>query len=137
MHRWTLPLLVFALAPACKKGSVVSIQIAPSSATIPRNTTQSFSATVAGANDKSVYWSVEESGGGWVDAAGLYTAPGVPGTYHVRAIARADPGASARAEVVVELDSSLPPFIDSFTASPADLAAGQVATLSWKLSGRP
>ncbi len=116
MHRWTLPLLVFALAPACKKGSVVSIQIAPSSATIPRNTTQSFSATVAGANDKSVYWSVEENGGGWVDA---------------------DPGASARAEVVVELDSSLPPFIDSFTASPADLAAGQAATLSWTLSGGP
>jgi hypothetical protein len=50
-----------------------------------------FSATVTGATDRSVTWSVQEgAAGGTITAAGVYTAPSTAGTYHVVATSRAD-----------------------------------------------
>jgi len=48
-----------------------------------------------------VKWSVQEQGGGSVDATGRYTAPAAAGTYHV-AVERTDaPGVRAVATVTV------------------------------------
>jgi hypothetical protein len=46
---------------------------------------------------------VDEPGGGTVDATGRYTAPQLPGTYHVTATSVVDRSRSARAELVVGL----------------------------------
>ena len=51
--------------------------------------------------DGGVIWEVLEPGGGTVDAAGRYTAPGTPGTYHLRATSRAEPTRSAVVAVEV------------------------------------
>ncbi len=81
---------------------VVSVSISPAQVTLAIGTSQPFSATVTGADNTAVTWSVEEgAAGGSVSAAGLYTAPSVPGTYHVVAQSVADATKSARATVTV------------------------------------
>lgn len=58
--------------------------------------TRQFGATVTGAPDQRVTWSVlEGAAGGSVSASGLYSAPAVLGDYHLIATSTADPGASA------------------------------------------
>jgi hypothetical protein len=48
-----------------------------------------FAASVSGASDTVVTWSITD-GGGEITAAGLYTAPALPGTATVKATAQAD-----------------------------------------------
>jgi hypothetical protein len=55
----------------------------------------------SGEVSSGVTWSVVEPEGGTITPDGIYTAPEVPGTYTVRAIAQADPGASGTASVTV------------------------------------
>ena len=69
--------------------------VTPPTATVPRLGTQDFTASAP------VTWSVLESGGGSVDAAGHYTAPGLVGTYHVRASLVDDPNVTATVAVTV------------------------------------
>jgi hypothetical protein len=57
--------------------------------------TRTFSATVLNTSNTTVTWDVLESGGGSVTAAGVYTAPAIPGTYRVRATSQADPTKNA------------------------------------------
>ena len=66
-------------------GQTVTVQTAPADASVAPGATVQFSAQVTGTSYTSVVWSVAEAGGGTVDAAGLYTAPANPGTFHVRA----------------------------------------------------
>jgi hypothetical protein len=83
----------------------------------------SFSASVAGAADTSVDWSVQEgAAGGTVTPAGLYTAPQDAGTYHVVATSRADRTRSAVAAVTVT-DRIL-----SVTVTPAQTTVAPGAT---------
>jgi hypothetical protein len=79
----------------------VSISVSPSTFSIQTGAARQLTASVVGANDTGVLWSVEESGGGTVDANGLYTAPSAPGTFHVVATSHADPTARAVAEAHV------------------------------------
>jgi hypothetical protein len=59
-------------------------------------------ATVTGATDTSVTWSVQEgAAGGTITSAGVYTAPTSEGTYHAVATSRADPARSAVATLTV------------------------------------
>jgi hypothetical protein len=51
--------------------------------------TRQFTASVSGTSDTTVTWSITDSGG-TITAAGLYTAPALPGTATVKATADAD-----------------------------------------------
>ncbi|MDC0711026.1 hypothetical protein POL68_21320 [Stigmatella sp. ncwal1] len=84
----------------------VAVTLSPTEALLAPGGTQAFTATVTGAADTAVNWSVTEAGGGTVDAAGLYTAPVTLGTYHVVATSAADPSKSATATVIVRPFSS-------------------------------
>jgi adhesin/invasin len=55
-----------------------------------------------------VTWSVQESGGGTVDANGTYTAPATPGTYHAVATSTADSTKSSVVAIVVVPSTSAP-----------------------------
>ncbi|HET9676336.1 MAG TPA: hypothetical protein VFP21_02395, partial [Solirubrobacterales bacterium] len=60
----------------------IVISISPQAARVPVGGAFQFSATVQGPAG-GVTWSVAEAGGGAVTPDGLYTAPAVPGTFHV------------------------------------------------------
>lgn len=76
------------------------VAISPTTDGMFVNQTCQFTATVTGTSNTAVTWSVQESNGGTV-TAGLYQAPGIPGTYHVVATSVADPTKSATAAVSV------------------------------------
>ena len=61
-------------------GSSVAVSISPGVATIAPGAAQAFTASVSGAANAAVTWSVQEgSAGGAVDGSGHYTAPAAPG----------------------------------------------------------
>ncbi|HLM48288.1 MAG TPA: hypothetical protein VK458_30775, partial [Myxococcaceae bacterium] len=82
-------------------GTPIAVSVSPTSAQVQAGATQTFTATVTGTSNTAVTWSVVESGGGSISAAGVYTAPATAGTYHVVATSVADSRRSATAEVVV------------------------------------
>ena len=76
--------------------------VTPTTVRLPAHGTQQFVASVTGAADARVTWKVDEPRGvGGVDSSGLYTAPGLAGTYHVVVTSVADGSRSARATVHV------------------------------------
>ena len=78
------------------------VTVTPATATVEIGTNQQFSATVTGATNTAVNWTVKEGpNGGSVTSAGLYTPPSVPGTYHVVATSTSDGSKSAEATVTV------------------------------------
>ena len=79
----------------------IVVSVSPTSTSLLTGATQQFSATVTGTSNTAVTWTVVEGGGGTVSAGGLYTAPGTPGTFHVKATSVADPSKSAQATVSV------------------------------------
>jgi len=88
----------------------VGVAVTPQAASVPAGGTATFSAMVTNSTDPAVSWSVvEASAGGVVSAGGLYTAPAIPGSYHVRATAHVDGLTQGDATVTV-------------VAPPADLA---------------
>ncbi|MBS1109562.1 MAG: Ig domain protein group 2 domain protein, partial [Anaeromyxobacteraceae bacterium] len=70
-------------APAA--GQTVVVATAPVETSVVPGTSVKFTAQVTGTADTSVRWSVDEADGGTIDAAGLYTAPAIEGTFHVTA----------------------------------------------------
>jgi len=81
--------------------SGVEVSISPSAVSLEAGATQQFTATVIGTSNAAVTWAVVESGGGAVSSGGLYTAPAVAGTYHVKATSVADTAAASTATVTV------------------------------------
>jgi hypothetical protein len=82
----------------------IGVLISPAAAYPVLNGTVSFQASVtglSGSQPSTVTWSVQESGGGTVDASGNYTAPGTAGAYHVVATSVADTTRSGAALVTV------------------------------------
>jgi len=78
----------------------VVVTVSPATAEVSACRSVTLSATVTGASDTAVTWTVQEgAAGGTVTAAGVYTAPGASGTYHVVATSRADPTRTAIATV--------------------------------------
>ena len=113
---------------------VISVSISPASATATTGGTASFTATVSGTTagqSTAVNWSVQESGGGAVDASGKYTAPGSAGTYHVVATSVADATKSKTAAVTV----SAPAALAIATASLPDGTAGSSYSASMFATG--
>ncbi|MFN0121366.1 MAG: DUF1800 family protein [Blastocatellia bacterium] len=87
----------------------VSVSVSPASETVATGATRQFTATVSGALNSAVTWSVNNLAGGnatvgTISAAGLYTAPAaLPGANPVtiRATSVADPMAAGAATVTV------------------------------------
>ena len=76
--------------------------LAPASANVTSGGSLQLQATVAGAADTGVLWSMRETAAaGSVDSAGLYTAPRSAGVYHVIATSHADPSRAAAAAINV------------------------------------
>ncbi|MBZ5642941.1 MAG: choice-of-anchor D domain-containing protein [Acidobacteriia bacterium] len=93
--------LIFFLAPT-QASAAVSVSISPSSVNLPASGTQQFTATVTGASDTSVTWTIQEGpAGGTISGAGLYAAPAVVGVYHVIATSNADNSQTVTATVGV------------------------------------
>jgi Bacterial Ig-like domain (group 2)/Galactose oxidase, central domain/Kelch motif len=82
--------------------SRVSVTVTPNSVTVLRDATQAFTAKVTGTTNTAVTWSVEESSGGTIDSAGLYTPPqNGAGTFHVIATSQANSAAAGAVAVIV------------------------------------
>jgi hypothetical protein len=82
---------------------VVSIAISPPELTLFTGRTQQFTATVSGADDHTVTWSITEgANGGSINTSGLYVAPATIGTFHVVAASVADKSKTATATVHVQ-----------------------------------
>ena len=82
--------------------AAVSITVTPASVNLSPGGTQQFTATVTGAADTSVTWTVQPAAsGGSILASGLYTAPATVGSYTVIATSNADVTQSATATVSV------------------------------------
>lgn len=89
-------------APTATTASSVSISTGTASASVISGQSTTFSATVANATNTGVAWSIQEgASGGTITAAGVYTAPTTPGTYHVIAAATQDPSKTATITVTV------------------------------------
>jgi hypothetical protein len=92
---------MFLVAPL-QMFATVSVTVNPSSVNMITNGKQQLTAIVTGASDTSVIWTVHEgAAGGSVTGAGLYSAPGSVGIYHVTATSNADPAKSATATIGV------------------------------------
>jgi len=93
---------IFFLLTPLHVFATVSVTINPSSVNLTPSATQQFTATVTGASDTSVVWTIQEGApGGTVTSGGLYSAPGAVGVYHVVATSNADPTQTATATVGV------------------------------------
>src|SRR5262249_12699774 len=94
--------LLASVWAGCSGTGPVAVAVSPSTSTLLTGQTQLLSATVTGAENSSVLWSV--SGGTLDDTstnAVTYTAPTMPGTYQVTATSVADPTQSATATITV------------------------------------
>jgi hypothetical protein len=83
--------------------SAVAVTVAPSTATLKAAATQQFTATVTGASNTAVTWSINPAVG-TLSTSGLYTAPAAVAaqqTVTVRATSVADPSKSAAATVTL------------------------------------
>ncbi len=84
--------------------SLISVTVTPNSVTVLRDATQAFTAKVSGTTNTTVTWSVEESYGGTIDSAGLYTPPqNGAGTFHVIATSQVNSAAIGSAVVTVPM----------------------------------
>ncbi len=87
--------------------AVVTVTISPTSATLAIGASGAFAATVSGASDTSVTYSVQEgTTGGTITTTGVYTAPSTAGTYHVVATSNSDSTKTAVATVTVQSGTS-------------------------------
>jgi len=81
--------------------SPVAVRIFPEDPAVSAGNKQTFKAEVTGLSP-DVTWGVQEgAAAGSITADGTYTAPVIPGTYHIIAISREDPTHAATAEVTV------------------------------------
>jgi hypothetical protein len=91
-------------SPAPTSPSLIGVTVTPNSVTVLRDATQVFTAKVTGTTNTAVTWSVEESSGGTINSAGLYTPPqNGAGTFYVKATSQANPAASGAAAVTVPM----------------------------------
>src|SRR5262249_38746480 len=89
---------------AGKVGDSPDMAIAPSPVSLEPGEALAFAATgpeAATGQPEAVRWTVEESGGGTVDAAGNYAPPDAEGTFHV--VASSTAAASRKAAVTVDV----------------------------------
>jgi|GEM_PF-762681 len=91
------------------QNAAILVTISPAAVTLAVNSTQQFSASVSGASNTAVTWSVNGVTGGnstvgTIAVSGLYTAPGAvpsPSTVTVTAMSQANASESASASVTI------------------------------------
>ena len=94
------------------------VALSPSSSSADACQTVAFSATVSGAGNQGITWSVREGpSGGTITSAGLYTAPSAAGTYHVVAASQADPTRTSEGTVTVAAERVLAVAVTPGTGS--------------------
>jgi Kelch motif/Bacterial Ig-like domain (group 2) len=96
---------------AAKGIAAVTVQqpqltISPAAVTLAPGGAQTFTASVAGFPNANLTWTVQETGGGVINSAGFYTAPGAAGFYHVVATSVEDTTLTASSTVTVTTSSS-------------------------------
>jgi hypothetical protein len=82
------------------------VTIAPVAVTVRPAGTQTFAATVSGLTNTAVKFTIQESVGGMINSAGLYTAPSADGLYHVVATSIEETTVTTSATVTVTNSSS-------------------------------
>lgn len=100
-------------------GGPISVSVTPTAASLGPSGTQTFTATVSGASNQSVTWTVS-SGQGAVSASGVYTAPAsIPSasTAKVRATSVADSSKWGEATVTLNPPAAVTVSIDPTAAS--------------------
>ncbi|HEU4382812.1 MAG TPA: hypothetical protein VFR85_04835 [Anaeromyxobacteraceae bacterium] len=110
----------------------ISVAVSPTSPVIDACQSVAFSATVTGTSNTAVTWSVlEGAAGGSITPSGLYTAPGVAGTYHVVATSSADPGSRSTVPVTVSAERVVSVQVSPSTVSvPANGSVQITATVT-------
>jgi uncharacterized protein YjdB len=120
------------------------LRIVPDNVTLQSGKTQIFSATIGGAVSREIAWFIEEgSTGGDIDSNGFYTAPTMPGVFHLGAISEANDGMRATATVTVLAVTSMvsisvsPPAVTLATGASAQFSAAVTGTtnvaVSWHI----
>jgi chitinase len=80
----------------------VAVAVNPQAADLYPGASQTFTASVTGAANQAVVWSVQEGAtGGTITNGGVYTAPAIDGTYHVVATSQQDPSKQTAVTVTV------------------------------------
>jgi hypothetical protein len=139
--------------------TTVSVSVSPVSASVTVNATKQFSATVQNSSNPGVTWSVNGVVGGnavtgWINPAGLYTAPASPTNVTVQAASVAVPAAVGTSAVTVTSAAPPPPPpppppLVSVTVSPSSVTLKTGATqrftasvknstnqsVTWKVNG--
>ncbi|MCC6263909.1 MAG: hypothetical protein IT169_10055, partial [Bryobacterales bacterium] len=113
-------------------GAPIAVSVTPTAVPLGPSGTQTFTATVSGASNQSVTWSVW-SGQGAVSTGGVYTAPAsIPSasTAKVRATSVADPSKYGEATVTLN-----PPSGPSITGFAPVNQTGSDATFSMLAQG--
>jgi glycosyl hydrolase family 39 (putative alpha-L-iduronidase) len=119
-------------------GGGVSVSISPGSASVQVNATTQFTATVTGAKNSKVNWSVDGVAGGngtvgTISGSGLYTAPSTNGLHTIKATSRSDTTkfATASATVTGAVVSV------SVSPSPASLTVNTTLQFTANVTGTP
>lgn len=81
----------------------IVLSVKPATASVLEGDKIRFIATANGENNASVKWMIIEKGAGEINADGVYTAPKIAGTFHIKAIYLADYTKSATAVISVKL----------------------------------
>jgi len=82
------------------------VTIDPAVVTLHPGGTRTFAASVSGLTNTAVNFTIQESAGGLINSAGLYTAPTAAGFYHVVATSIEETTVTASATVTVTTSSS-------------------------------
>jgi hypothetical protein len=110
----------------------ISLTISPPAAALASGAIQQFTASVTGAANTAVQWSVQEgAAGGIIGAAGIYTAPRSAGTWHVLATSAQDSSKSAAATVTV----GAPAISVAVSPATASLTAGGTQQFTASVTG--
>jgi hypothetical protein len=127
--RLALAASLLLLAGACGGGggsAAPVVAVMPANPGVLPGASVDFTATVDGALGVPVTWSVQEgTAGGSIDSAGHYTAPFLPGSFHVVATTVASPAASGSTVVYVTGPAACVPS----SPQPSALPVAQVLEL--------
>jgi len=116
-------------------GQTVIVLTSPAEADTQPGATVKFSAQVTGTADTTVAWTVAEADGGTVDATGLYTAPAIDGTFHVRAASSASGSSNGTSLVRVKKNAPVPPIAVAVNPPTVTLPAGGTFTFAAAVTG--
>jgi hypothetical protein len=150
-HLWPALLLVASILgcggvvgsnPPQLPPSIISVVVAPSSASVLLGEPQTFTAAVNNSTDTAVVWSVDGIPGGnstvgTIDAGGVYTAPAnlpSPASVSVQAASTADNSKTSTARVTISSDISISV---SPQTMPVELGASRTFTATVNSAGNP